>query len=697
MCESLESRDLLAGDLAGEFGHRTVLVADLNTTPASFEVVSDIDFAGSTYVLTRNYDNTQLWKTDGSRNGSELVVDVPGRPKTLLEGTRRLYFAVQSPWVDDFTETQLWSTDGTTAAQQMEFATHRYSEGNSGESSVFLEEVNGTLLAAVSWHSFARDAFLGELWSNVTGTFAKYEDTSGVRSWNRVGDEVYFEEDTKTWSNGLGHAGLFISRTNPITLETTLVKETVWKPMEVTPTVTEFEELPEFEEATRAGAVSEEWSHERVQYLFGADATTEGHWFVNLAPTPNGLLFQTGDGRPCVRHCPPPNPDLWVTNGTKSGTGRLLNQSGRPLHVDDGEYLLLSPESLDQVILDDNTLSVVSTDRESIVRTDGTQGGTFESSLSEGQVVLIPAGEFGRWSLYTTRCGSLVSVDEQMTVTFLIDQDFSQASGCLNGAVNIAVTDRIWYVIGGALWVSDGTPDRTRFVDSISSNLAFIRDDAFYSHDGMIWTWRFGTPAPRPLAGLPTFGPLLSNLGVLNDQLFFMDNLYRLWASDGTPEGTSVVKEYPLPPPSVLRHRTTLVEAGGRLFFTADDGQHGVELWSTDGTAEGTKLAADINPGADDSDPERLVLFGQHLFFSANDGFHGNELWRLHLDGPIEPVPGDSDRDGLVSFRDFLMLTNNFGQETQNGDRDGDFDGDGFVSFKDFLVLATNFGRQVST
>ena len=37
------------------------------------------------------------------------------------------------------------------------------------------------------------------------------------------------------------------------------------------------------------------------------------------------------------------------------------------------------------------------------------------------------------------------------------------------------------------------------------------------------------------------------------------------------------------------------VQVGNVVFFTADDGSHGQELWSTDGTPEGTALVKDIH------------------------------------------------------------------------------------------------------
>ena len=83
-----------------------------------------------------------------------------------------------------------------------------------------------------------------------------------------------------------------------------------------------------------------------------------------------------------------------------------------------------------------------------------------------------------------------------------------------------------------------------------------------------------------------------------------------------------------------------------------------------------------------------IVFANDRLFFGADDGLHGNELWSLPLNE--DPVPGDVDRDGEVSFADFLLLSANFGQ-TVFPTEDGDLDGNGLVDFADFLLLSFEF------
>jgi large repetitive protein len=102
-----------------------------------------------------------------------------------------------------------------------------------------------------------------------------------------------------------------------------------------------------------------------------------------------------------------------------------------------------------------------------------------------------------------------------------------------------------------------------------------------------------------------------------------------LWRTDGTPEGTVLVRD--ILPGEGSSTPTGLIAAGGKIFFAAHDGEHGWELWQSDGTAEGTRMVQDTNPGPFSSSPSGFVVSGSNLFFVADDGVAGRELWALHI------------------------------------------------------------------
>ena len=56
-------------------------------------------------------------------------------------------------------------------------------------------------------------------------------------------------------------------------------------------------------------------------------------------------------------------------------------------------------------------------------------------------------------------------------------------------------------------------------------------------------------------------------------------------------------------------------------------------------------------------------------------------------------IPGDANGDGQVSFEDFSILQNNYGQ-TGKTFGDGDFNGDGQVTFEDFSILQNHYGES---
>ncbi|HXU29213.1 MAG TPA: ELWxxDGT repeat protein, partial [Thermoanaerobaculia bacterium] len=109
-------------------------------------------------------------------------------------------------------------------------------------------------------------------------------------------------------------------------------------------------------------------------------------------------------------------------------------------------------------------------------------------------------------------------------------------------------------------------------------------------------------------------------------------------------------------PERPLNQATILDVVGSRVYFTADDGAHGVELWKTDGNPAATQLVADLTPGPGGSD----VVFGQPsgdgLYFVARVAGVPDILW--HTRGTAAstfPIAGTSDVFGGLAFRGGLF------------------------------------------
>lgn len=307
---------------------------------------------------------------------------------------------------------------------------------------------------------------------------------------------------------------------------------------------------------------------------------------------------------------------------------------------------------------------------------------------------------------------------------------------------------------GREIWTSDGTVEGTRLLRDLNTQTEDVRlysdptelgNKTFFSTDEGLWetdgtsegtqlVWgegpayglnavgdkllmRASTPGvnslglvvsdgtaegTKPLFDSATAAPLRfiiqDNDPVFNGRLYFMgrepDTDYELWSSDGTSEGTSLVKDigennFGFNGFSGARFAVF----NNELYFATNDGVIGFELWKTDGTEEGTVAVADINPFGSGL-PGKFAVLGDELFFIANDGTGGDELWKT--DGSQEGTelvkdifPGEPDDDGLgntdlVPFNGKLYFAATDGE---NGTELWVSDGteEGTLLFKDFI------------
>jgi ELWxxDGT repeat protein len=119
-------------------------------------------------------------------------------------------------------------------------------------------------------------------------------------------------------------------------------------------------------------------------------------------------------------------------------------------------------------------------------------------------------------------------------------------------------------------------------------------------------------------------------------------NGVELWDTDGTPAGTTLVKDIN---PTGSSNPTEFTVFGEFTYFRADDGVHGAELWRTDGTASGTTMVMDINPGSGSSVPNGFTVLGSELIFSAR-----GQLWKTDGTGAGTVMVKDIGASSLHEF-----------------------------------------------
>lgn len=157
---------------------------------------------------------------------------------------------------------------------------------------------------------------------------------------------------------------------------------------------------------------------------------------------------------------------------------------------------------------------------------------------------------------------------------------------------------------------------------------------------------------------------LPTQLTNVNGRLFFSARNAQqgteLWRIDNA--GLAIVVDNALPgdginPSIASSNPMQLSVANGTLYFTADDGSHGVEIWKI---SSATTLGANqvnlvagsfrgINRVSENSNPINLSLLNGTFYFVATDGINGTELWRLNSLGVAEIVEDSVSGGGLNS------------------------------------------------
>lgn len=189
---------------------------------------------------------------------------------------------------------------------------------------------------------------------------------------------------------------------------------------------------------------------------------------------------------------------------------------------------------------------------------------------------------------------------------------------------------------GRELWRSDGTGAGTHMVaesvpgpDGFTTVLVMqaFGDGVLFEGNNLCW-YSDGTIVRQiTSAGAPHRPVQFLDIGA-GVALFVaqgVDNRLKLWRTDGTVAGTSIV-DAPLAV-SGSNPIGPMVRLGDAAIFALQDSNFETEPWRSDGTVAGTFRLADLNPGNFSSDPQWLTRVGDEVWFAASVVGIGTELF----------------------------------------------------------------------
>jgi ELWxxDGT repeat protein len=635
------------GQLAQRVKDINTRIANASSNPTGFVTVGDFAY----FVAENSAVGVELWRTDGTAAGTQLVKDINvgpdgSSPGQLTQSGNLLYFTASDRHTGGIIGPELFVTDGTTTGTRV---VKDMRPGIFGANPVEVTDVNGVV------YFVANDGITGyELWKTdgtAAGTVLVKDIIPGP------GPSDPFDAPVElTNVNGMlffsacasGHTDCELWISNGTDAGTMRLKDINPGGASSNPgTFFAFNGIAFFR-ATEPGSGSELWR---------SDGTTAGTFRVrDINPGTASSIpayLSAGSGTLYFAATGTTGREIWKTDGTETGTVAITDLT--TTSIVSGPFFVTAAGGIVFFTFNDGIHG------EELWRTDGTPGGTFllndirpgpgnslPSSLTNvtGLLYFLPFSAAGRelWKSDGTTVGTVPVKDifpgPSDGATFV-----SNPLVHLNGLVLLSANNGL---TGRELWRSDGTEPGTVLVadlnlDNGSSNPQFMTEvggDLFFAAtDGMtgeeLWkssgleqtTFRVkdivpGTAGSRPRLLTNSSGTLF--FGALD---ISGSALGHLWKSDGTEAGTVVVTN------QVLLNffsavSPTIIPMKGVVYFTGGPSGTNVELWKTDGTEAGTARVKDICPGTCSSSPGSLTIVNDVLYFSATNGTNGFELWR---------------------------------------------------------------------
>ena len=611
----------------------TYLVKDINPGTRSSAPTSLTPAPGGLlYFLAGDGTGTDLWRTDGTEAGTYIVADT-GSDRRFTHGQG---FGVAGDTLYFFMDNGLWKTRGgpldATLVKESGEGTGRIVP--SGDGAYFFVEAGGTNWL---WKTDGTAGGTGRVTDPNTVYVPRGNELAvfGGRAYFRAAPAGKFS-DVELWSTDGTAAG-----TRPVK-DIAPGDRFGSDPFLFAPAGDQM-----FFVANDLVSRFEPWVTD------GTEAGTRLVRDLNTSPYGAGPTRLTRSGDNVFFFTPDmPHGGLWVTDGTTGGT-RLVRSDLFPA----------DPQSPgDNLVADVNgTFFFVASDFDEtpgLWKSDGTRQGTVRVGGDLYSVsTLTPAGD----RLFFTANepgGSLNHV-------WVIDRDGGSPSPLANTLRAIVRPQVLWMTAvgdvvyfsantnngGERLWRSDGTPAGTyplltgaddpwqpRAITNLNGTLMFMAHNAagvgLYRSGGTAGTTTLVRQVVNQFGDLDGWYNSVASNGVM----YFGAPYGGVWRSDGTTEGTFLIKDtgsFGTDPNSAPGGHA--VARDGRVYFTSwETGLNSVALWVTDGTREGTRNLSPP-PHHAGAPPHHLAPSpGGGIYFNTSTvgNFFFSTLW--HSDGTPE-------------------------------------------------------------
>jgi len=331
-------------------------------------------------------------------------------------------------------------------------------------------------------------------------------------------------------------------------------------------------------------------------------------------------------------------PELWRTDGTEAGTYIVKD-------IREGS----DSSSLSELILWEDHIYFSAYDGThgyELWQSDGTENGTFmikdiypgdhwtDSSFPSYFTVFNDKLYFQAkdedhgaelWTTDGTENGTILVAD-------IDSRTMGNGEGYSSSPASITVFNDYMYFAasnasGKELWKSDGTANGTSQVKDI--------------WPGSTGSFVSGVTA----SNLDTTHQSLNKFAIMGDNFYFTakdtcstSRCENLWKSDGTENGTVPITDFEDEDGTdIMLNRVGVVVGESKMVFVLDTEEYDEELWITDGTTEGTHLVKDINvdddgSGGNDGDSEihSVIASGDIFYFGATTvgTYNENKLWK---------------------------------------------------------------------